>query len=178
MITAGTYKAKLVGAYVGESKEKKTPYYGLEFELLDGQESIDYTAYLTDATKERAIKTLVDLGFKLNHIHDIADTSIAMTDMFDTKEDINLVIEMESYQDKDGNDKEKARVKFVNVGYKNTVTKFNKTQAVRTFKTMSLDGDLARIRRGEYKAPEANKKDTTAKAETENTDYASENIPF
>ena len=174
-ISAGTYKAKIVGAFVGESKEKKTPYYGLELELENG-ESIDSIHYLTEGTKERALKTLVDVGFKMNHIHDLADTSKSIGDLFDSRDDISVVIELESYQDANGVDKQKPVVKWVNVGGKGNVTKFDKAQAVRTFAGLTLDGDLARIKKGGY-VPQQKAAPATAPA-IDNPDYAPDQIPF
>lgn len=171
--TAGTYKAILEGAFLGESKEKKTPYFGLEFKLENG-ETMESVHYLTETTKERNLKVLLDVGFIAAHISDIADESKPMSELFRPVEDINVIVEMESYQDGEGNDKEKPIIKWVNVGYRSNVAKFDKAQAVKTFKGLSIDGDLARIRKEGPKiaAPKP------AAAPPLPANFAQEDIPF
>jgi hypothetical protein len=183
MLTAGTYKATVVGAYLGESNEKKTPYYGIEFQL-ENNENIDWLAYLTDNTKERNLNTLLSLGFKGNKISDLADTSKSIKDLFEfPEEDIFVVIEMESFEASDGTTKEKAKVQFVNVGErKSNITKFEHKQAVATFKSHTFDGDLQRIKKEGPKLPAKKEKpaDTpkTSHEMAAEKNYTADEIPF
>jgi hypothetical protein len=181
-ITAGTYKATVVGAYLGESAEKKTPYYGIEF-LLDNNENIDWLAYLTDGTKERNLNTLLTLGFKGTRLSDLADTSKKISDLFEFPEDdIFVVIEMESYE-KDGVTKEVPRVQFVNVGERKTVMKFDHQQAVKVFKSHTFDGDIQRIKKSgptlpAKKAKPADAPKTSHEMVNEETNFTADEIPF
>lgn len=181
-ITAGTYKATVVGAYLGESQEKKTPYYGIEF-MLDSGENIDWLAYLTDGTKERNLNTLLSLGFKGSKLSDISDTSKKISDLFEFPEDdIFVVIEMESYE-KDGVTKEVPRVQFVNVGERKTVNKFDHKQAVAVFKSHTFDGDLQRIKKSgpslpAKKAKPADTPKTSHEMAGPDKDFSADEIPF
>jgi hypothetical protein len=167
----------IVGSFTGVSGVKKTPYYGIEFENEEG-ESIEYVAYLTELTKERALGTLIELNFLGKSLADLSDTKKTMAELFGpTEEPISLTIEDEVYQDKEGNDRVKQVVKWVNVGNKGGVSKADHATAIATFKSMSFDGDLMRIKKdGKKPAPkkESLKKDTVAEGENINAD----DLPF
>lgn len=188
MITnAGTYKATVVGAYLGESSEKKTPYYGIEFQLdVDGNmENIDWIAYLSDKTKEKNLDTLLSLGFKGNKLTELADTSKKISDLFEFPEEyIFVVIEMESYEGSDGLMKEKAKVQWVNIGErKNNITKFDLKQAVAVFKSHTFDGDLQRIKKNgptivKKEKPKDAPKTSQEYANESDTDFTADSIPF
>ena len=183
MLQAGTYKATVVGAYLGESAEKKTPYYGIEFQL-ENNENIDWLAYLTDTIKERNLDTLLSLGFKGNKLSDLADTSKKISDLFEfPEEDIKVVIELESYE-KDGEMKEVPRVKFVNIGdRKSNITKFDHKQAVSVLKSHTFDADIQRIKKSgptivkKTKPVDAPKTSQEYSIETD-TSFTSDDIPF
>jgi len=172
---AGTHKGVvIVEAFTGVSGVKNTPYYGIEFENDEG-ESIEYVAYLTDNTKERALGTLIDLNFLGKSIADLSDTKKSMSDLFGpTDEPISLVIEDESYQDKDGNTKIKQVVKWVNVGNKGGISKADHATAITTFKSLSFDGDLMKMKK-DGKKPAAKKAE---KPKVEDSSFADSDIPF
>ena len=178
MLTAGTYKAKrITDFFMAESKEKKTPFFGITFEL-ENNEKATWTVYLhedftSDKQKEMAEKnmeTLVLLGYKGTRIAELADDTLEVSDLFDDfYDDVNIVIEMESYE-KDGKTKETPKVKWVNVGSGNGFTKIDKKQAVVKTKSMIYDGSLAKSRKN---AP------TRAEKKTEESkDFTADEIPF
>lgn len=189
---AGTHTAtKVLAAYLGESPEKKTPYFEIEFELKDGT-SIGWVAWLSTASENaiaaanRHIQTLKKLGYKRDKLSDMADEKLGIEDLFGQPEDeIKLVIEMETYE-AGGETKERAIVKFVNIGYDSGLTKFDHKQAVTKFKSLPFDGTLKKLKAGE-KLPPAPKKDKsedkTPPAGSENTagagaDFGADDIPF
>lgn len=154
MLQSGNYKVQsITDCFIGESSEKKTPFFCLNFKLENG-ETIPWQVYLSaefksDAHRKMAIQnmeTLAKLGFKGNHISDLAEGSVS--DLFDQIEDeIFVVIEMESYETKDGQQKERPRVKFVNVGA-GGFTKMDKKQAAVVLKSMSYDAFLTTAKTG------------------------------
>lgn len=184
MITAGAFKATVVGAFLGEmSNEKKTPYLGIEFEIPTG-ESIEYLGWLTDAAKEYTLANLIKCGFKGTRLTDIADDKKSMTDLFDVVENLSIVIEHEEYENSEGEKKTRPKVKFINDGTESNLTKFDHKQAVATFKSLSFDGDLARIRKEGPKKKEKKEKDPTAPKTSQeysvenDTNFTSDDIPF
>jgi hypothetical protein len=171
----GKNKCIITDMGVGESKEKKTPYYVIGFENEEG-ESIDYIAYLTENTAERQLKVLADLGYKGKSLADMADTNKKVSDLFPALEEaIYVVVEEEGYTTDDGIQKTRKVAKWVNVGERGGVSKLEHKQAVTVFKALSFDGDLARIRQGQA-APKAAKKPDTKPAP--NSDFVADDIPF
>ena len=148
MINEGTYKAKIIGCFTGESKEKKTPYYGLEFELEDNQ-TIDFVAYLTENTYERQIQTLIDVGYVGKKMASLSNPELTIEDMFNDVGPISLVIEHEEYTTDKGEIKKKAVIKWVNMS--GGPAKFDYEQSVKTFKGLSFDGHLMRMNKGAKK---------------------------
>lgn len=167
MLQAGTYKAlKVLSAYIGESPEKKTAYFEIEFELENG-ETISWIAWLSTATDKgiaaanRHVETLKKLGYKSDKLSDMADEKKSIEDLFGKPEDeVKLVIEVETYGDH--GDKERSVVKFVNVGEMSGLTKFDHKQAVAKFKSLPFDSTLKKLKAGEKLPPreKAEKKET------------------
>lgn len=155
MLAEGTHKVKIVGCFTGESGEKNTPYYGIEFETLKDEQSINWLAYLTDSkfTKDNKettlakenMKTLVKLGFQGRSISDLSDTSKAISDLFIPVDGISIVVEHEEFTDNQGEIKTAAKVKWVNVGY--GPNKFDHKQSVVKFKSLNLDGELLKLQK-------------------------------
>lgn len=171
MLTAGTYVAKkIVSAFIGESPEKKTPYFSVEFEVDNGQGGVEYlewVAWLSQAgdkaiaATNRHLKTLVDLGFKGDKLSDLADEKKGIEDLFGPASDeIKLVVEVVNYGE--NNQHEKNEVKFVNVGNQSNLTKFDHKTAVTKFKSLPFDGTLKKLRSGEKVVTKAEKKDPPA----------------
>lgn len=183
MIAEGSYKAKVVGCFTGESSEKKTPFYGIDFEIeVEGrQESIYWIAYLTskEFTKDgkkttlakENIKTLAQLGFAGRSMSDLSDTSKSISELFNPVEGIKVAIEHEEFTKDDGTTARAAKVKWVNVGY--GPSKFDHKQSVVKFKSLGLDGELMKLQ----KQMGTKKPEPTQQAEPE-TDFTSDDIPF
>ncbi len=179
MIAQGNHKVRLTDAFVGESKEKKTPFIGFEFTLEDGA-VIFHTHYLSEkeftpqgsakptTMAKEGIKLLRKLGFIGNSMADLVDGLKHFT-AIDSK--INIVVEHEEFTKEDGSTATSAKVKFVNVGYGGP-ERFDKNQAVVKFKGHSFDNYLAGIEK--VKAKEPAEEETT---ET-NTEFDSDDIPF
>lgn len=146
---AGTHKnVKIVGCFVGESKEKNTPYYGIEFENQDG-EFIEHAFYLTEKTKEKQTDLLLDMGFKGKQFTDMSDPKFKISDLFGQPvTPIELVIKDEEYTNKEGEIKTKQVVEWVNVGNKVGLSKVDKATAVKIFSNSSLQGLLSQKRQG------------------------------
>lgn len=191
MLREGTHKCKVVGCYTGESSEKKTPFFGIEFETIEDQESIYWNAYLSNTKFKKSgkevtlaeanLETLIQLGFKGKRISDLSDESKGFLDLFDIISDtISVVIEHEEYTTDDGEMKTAARVKFVNVGYGN-MNKFDHKQAVAKFKSLTFDGELMSLRKkvsAPKKAePESEAEKPATKPEA-SADYNDDDIPF
>lgn len=183
MIDQGSHRVKVVGCFTGESLEKKTPYFGVEFETVsDSPQSIYWTAYLTESKftkkdgkettlKDENLKTLLALGFQGRSLSDLSDENKQVSDLFlDIADPINVVIEHEEYTTDDGEVKTSAKVKYVNIGYGGP-KRFDHKQAVVKFK--SVDGDLLRLKNNSPKPEAAPKQE-----EVVNTDFVADDIPF
>jgi len=184
MLAVGKHKVKITDKFTGESKEKQTPYFGLEF-TTESDESIFWIAYLSEkafikAGKETNMKkenlaTLLKLGFKGKRLADLSDDSKSISDVFEAiQDDISIQVAHEEYDKEDGTKGAKAVIKWVNVGNPASVNKFTKEQAVVKFK--DLDADLMEIAKT-MKAPKKQAEKPPVQ-ETTNHDFASEEIPF
>ena len=146
---AGTHKnVKIVGCFTGESKEKKTPYYGIEFENQQG-ESIEHVFYLSEKTKERNVDTLIQMGFRAKKISDLSNPKMTIPEIFgEPLDEISLVVVDEEYTNKEGEVKTKQVVQWVNVGNLGGASKVDHPTAVKIFDSSSLQGLLASKRQG------------------------------
>lgn len=188
VLQAGTYKVeKILSAYLGESPEKKTAYYQLEFQLENGT-TIDFIAWLSTATEKglaaanRHIETLKKLGYKSDKLSDMADEKKGIEDLFGPAEDeIKIVTEVETYGEHGQH--ERAIVKFVNVGEQSSLTKFDHKQAVVKFKSLPFDSTLKKLKSGEKLPPreKAEKKNEVADSQgslPETADGQDDEPPF
>lgn len=179
MLSEGTHKVKIVGCFTGESTEKQTPYYGIEFETKEG-ETINWIAYLSNSNftkdgKETTLakenmKTLLKLGFQGRSISDLSDTSKSVNELFSDVQEISVVVEHEEYTKQNGDIGTTAKVKWVNVGY--GPQKFDHKQAVVKFKSLNLDGDLLALKK-EFGVKTAKQESKPVEPE-----FNSEDIPF
>lgn len=71
----GDYQCEIVGQFIGESKEKKTPFVGLQFMPDGGQYERTLCLYLTEKTKARTFDTLRQLGWQTDKISDLCPTT-------------------------------------------------------------------------------------------------------
>lgn len=110
----GRYKARASGEVVlGVSKEKKTPFIELYFEILEGDDKgkkVRWTSYFTEKTQERTIEALIVCGWSGDDPGEFADGKLHGLD----KNEIEIVTELEDYVDKNGEKKTSPRVKWVN----------------------------------------------------------------
>lgn len=120
MITAGRYKARAAGEVVlGESKEKRTPFVELYFEIVEGENAggrVRWTSYFTDtkdkkgrSVAERTIEALQLCGWQGDDLADFADHQLHGLDA----NLVQIVVELEDYE-KDGESRTSPRVKWVN----------------------------------------------------------------
>jgi hypothetical protein len=188
MIAEGSHSVRrIIAAFTGESAEKKTPYYGVEFETVDG-ETIFWIAYLTDSTfvkdgKETTLakenmKTLVKLGFAGRSLADLSDTNKDVEDLFNVVEGIKIVVEHEEFDKEDGTTGTSAKVKFVNIGY--GPAKFDHKQAVVKFKSLGLDGELLKLQKelGTNKGSSKKKDEKQEDTSGSDSDFTADDIPF
>lgn len=153
LLPEGVISASVIGCFAGKSGNKETPFFAIEFFTDEG--TIDFIQYLTEKTRERAMETLINLGFMGKKVSDLANDDLAVGELFDTDvEDINITIEHEQVCDKEGNEKFDAngeavmrhKVKWVNVG-KSGFSKVDHKEAVVMFKGLNIDGELTRMRK-------------------------------
>lgn len=145
----GVYKkVKIIGCYIGESQEKKTPYFGLEIQTDEG--TIEKDFYLTPNTQEKNIQILLDAGYKGKSLTDMADPKLSIDDLFGIpKDELNITVAEESYDDKEGNPKTRMVVQWFNVGYGGQKSKADHAGAKMIFKNTSFDGLFAKMKKGE-----------------------------
>ena len=145
---AGKHKnVKIIGAFLGESKEKKTPYFGIEFQNQDG-ETIEHAFYLTEKTQDRQIETLAKMGYKGKSISDMANPKLKISDLFNAPvEPIELAVIEEEYTTEDGEIKTKTVVQWVNIGSKGGLSKLDHGAAMVLFQSKAFDGLLMQKRK-------------------------------
>ena len=143
-IKAGTYSAKVTSSFMGESKEKKTPYVGMAFQFEQEGElkKIEWVGYLEgkEGTRERSIKTVLECGYLGQSLSDLAGEF-----NFADIKNIEIVIEHETYINSAGEQKLKPKVKWVNVGG-GANQRMEKIEAKSKIGSR-YDGDLMRLRR-------------------------------
>lgn len=187
LIPEGTHKVKITGCFTGESSEKKTPFFGLEFTLIETSQVILHFAYMSDKEFQKQGKTttmikenlelLVKLGFKGSKFTDLSDDSKSIDDLFaEISDDIKIVVEHEEYTKDDGEIVTNAKVKYVNVGNGN-INKFDHKQAVAKFKSYNFDGELMKLKKS-IGAPKEKEKEKEKVEEKTETDFSSDDIPF
>ena len=97
MIANGTYRAKALSGALGESKKKGTPYVLVDFEVLDDGphkgHRVQFTGYFTDATSERTIDALRNVGctFPADDLTDLSGLG---------DREASIVVEAETYEGK------------------------------------------------------------------------------
>lgn len=145
----GVHKnVKIVGCYVGESQEKKTPFFGLEIQTEEG--TIEKDFFLTSTTQEKSIQLLIDAGYKGKSLADMADPKLSIQDLFgESKDELNITVIDEEYTAKDGTSKTRQVVQWFNVGYGNQKSKADLASAKVIFKNSSFDGLFAKMKKGE-----------------------------
>jgi len=143
MLEEKNYKVKIIGSFTGVSSEKKTPYIGLELETSCGN-FIDWVSYMTEKTASRALKTLVDSGFRGKKIADLSNGSLDIDDLFEENQALSIVVEHEEWTTDDGEIKKKAKVKWLNTG-SGGVSKLDHKTAVKTFSETPYDGMMKEL---------------------------------
>lgn len=172
------YKVAIVGSYVGESKEKKTPYIGLELETECG-EFIDWVQYLTDGTLERATKTMIELGFIGKDFSDLSNPKKQVEDLFNFPAKILAEIEHETWQNVEGEEKVKAVVKWLNAG--GGMARVDHAKSVNIFKGLKSGGMLAQMRKKmgtDTKKIESSVPTGAGQQANPDASFATDDIPF
>jgi hypothetical protein len=121
-IKPGKYIAKPIAGKIGNSAEKGTPGFAVKFEFDRGdgnKEQLAWTGWLTmtegkdgKTPMERTMETLALCGYDETK-GNLPDGSVPQ-DYFDSKAEVEIVVEIEKYTAKDGTEKEAPRIKWVN----------------------------------------------------------------
>jgi hypothetical protein len=114
MISDGRYRARAVGEVVlGESSEKKTPFIEFYFQITEGENKggqAKWSGYFGPKSSERTIEALGHCGWKGEDLSEFADNGLHGLDA----NEVEVVIELEEYENKDGEKKTSPRVAWVN----------------------------------------------------------------
>ncbi len=133
-ITNGTYRAKASGEVVlGSSSKKGTPFIECYFEITKGDNlggKVRWTAYFSEKTNERTIESLQYCGWKGDDLSEFSDGKLHGLD----SNEVEIVVELEEYQDAEGNPKHSPKVQWVNRsgGYLNVASAMN-SEAAQSF---------------------------------------------
>ncbi len=126
-ITSGTYKARVSGECVlGTSKTKGTPFIEFYLKILDGENKggfVRWTGYFTENTNERSIQSMQICGWAGDDLSEFSDGQLHGLD----KNEVSIVVEMETYQNEAGEDRSAPRVAWINRagGYLNVSAKMD-----------------------------------------------------
>lgn len=188
-MNVGNHKCKVVGCFTGEAaNEKKTPFFGIEFQKNETDDTIYWMAYLstkefqnrdgkTTTMAKENLATLVKLGYKGRGVADMSDESKTVQDLFvEITDNINVVVEEEEYTNDDGELKTVNKVKYVNIGY-GSINKFDHGQAVAKFKSCTFDGLLMSLRKASP-SKKAEKSEHDEPLPSEDHSFAADDIPF
>lgn len=114
MIAAGTYKARVTGQCVlGNSKNKGTPFIEFYLKVLAGEHEgalVRWTGYFTENTNERTIQSMQLCGWQGEELGEFADGELHGLD----SNEVDIVVEIETYQNDQGEDKQAPRVAWIN----------------------------------------------------------------
>jgi hypothetical protein len=105
MISQGSFRARATSLTFGKSPEKGTPCAIVMFLLQEGPEaghSIEWIGYLTEKTEQQTAESMSRCGYDGGK-----DETIC-------RNEVQLVIENESYTNKAGETKERPRVRWIN----------------------------------------------------------------
>lgn len=110
MIPVGSYKARAQTGTFAESKAKGTAYVRVPFRIDDGEHkgtTVTWDGYFTENTTERTVEALRNCGctFPGDNITDLTGLGSA---------EVEIVVEHEGWEDRDGNPRTRARVQWVN----------------------------------------------------------------
>lgn len=127
MISAGTFKARATGACVlGTSKNKGTPYLEFYLAVIGGEHEgalVRWTGYFTENTSERSIQALQTCGWQGEDLSEFSDGALHGLDA----KEVEIVVEIETYQSAEGEDRHAPRVAWINRpgGFLNTESAMN-----------------------------------------------------
>lgn len=110
MTPIGTYRARAMRGEFGESKKKGTAYVRVPFQIVDGEhkgEVVQWGGYFTDKTTERTIESLRSCGCTFPG-DDVTNLEGLGT------QDVEVVVEHETYTRDDGEERMVAKVQWVN----------------------------------------------------------------
>ncbi len=133
-ITNGTYRSKASGNCVlGASKNKGTPFLEFYLKIIGGDNaggSARATLYFTENTNERSIQSLQIMGWKGDDLSEFADGELHGIDA----NEVDAVIELESYKTPEGEERTSPRVQWINRagGFLNTDAAMT-AEAAQTF---------------------------------------------
>lgn len=113
-IVNGTYRARASGEVVlGESSIKGTPYIKLCFEIASGPNAggrARWTAYFSERTRERTIQSMQYCGWEGDDVGEFVDGKLHGLD----RNEVDIVVELESWTGKDGEPRTTPKVRWVN----------------------------------------------------------------
>ncbi len=112
---AGTYRARGAEVMLGSSRTKGTPFVGVIFTVTDGPcagQKVKWDGWLTPKTAKRTMESLQHCGWTGDDISVFASGALNGID----RNEVDLVVEMESYQGTDDTkrDKKYPKVQWVN----------------------------------------------------------------
>lgn len=125
-IKDGKYKARAVDQVLGTIGEKGTPVIEVMFEIGDGDNKggrLRWSGWLSEKAAARTIEGLQTCGWRGEDLGEFSDGQLHGLD----KNEVEIVVELEEYEDKEGNKRTAPRVqwvnKFVGLNIKNAMAK-------------------------------------------------------
>lgn len=115
-ISNGTYKARVQGECVlGMSKTKGTPFIEFYLTITDGDNKggrARWTGYFTENTNERSVQSLQICGWAGDDLSEFEDGGLHGLDA----NEVEIVVELETYKNEAGEDRMSPRVAWINRG--------------------------------------------------------------
>lgn len=171
----GDQIARVVDCWLEKSSKKETPGIFVQFKINGSNKNVKYTGWISDATEERIVESILKAGFKGARIEDVAKG----VSMFDENADIPIHCKMEEYTNNQGEIKSFLKVAWIGSSiFKN---KLEHGEIVETFKGMSINGTLLRMRNemglGSVRR-ETTKTDEPSEEQAAHNFFTADDIPF
>jgi hypothetical protein len=113
-----TYRAIAIATTLDRSKEKKTPFVAVNFEIVDdenyaGETTQAWKGFFTDKTSERTVESLQHMGYQGENMEDFVSLDREGCQRL-LPNTVEIVCDPESYTDEQGNERWALRVQWVN----------------------------------------------------------------
>lgn len=179
MIQAGTYLAKPVAGAFDNNNKNKTLGVGVQFQIKNTTEKVWWVGWLSEKAMERTCQTLALLGFDESKTPKLENGKATFDgSYFDPSAEVEIVIELEKYIAKDGTEKTRPKVQWVNQPGGSKFGKIEPQELTSELTRINFRAEIAAARKNLGLAPKKEVKNYAPGASVEPSFDEGEAIPF